>query len=185
MVALDLQFYTFGVMILTGISLGLAFDVYRVIRGLARPRKLLTLVGDLLFWLFATALAGAGLLVGNWGEFRLYVFVGLFIGLLVYYWLASALIVTFLAWTLWFLGRAFKYGVRISWMAVAVPIGMAWQAIALALGLLGRGLTFPTRLATSLLSIPGRWMKRRARAIGATAVRRIMTIWPWRPPPAE
>jgi spore cortex biosynthesis protein YabQ len=50
---------------------------------------MLTSLADLLYWLLATLVVFAGLLFGNWGEVRLYVFLGLSAGVLLYYRLFS------------------------------------------------------------------------------------------------
>lgn len=98
MVPLELQFYTFSLMVLTGIVLGLAFDAYRVFRGVTGARGgILSHVGDLLFWAVATILVTIALWQGNWGELRLYVFLGLGLGLVIYYWLASRMVISLIA----------------------------------------------------------------------------------------
>lgn len=87
------QVTVFALTIAIGTLLGILFDLYRVIRGRLRPGKLATALGDLLFWLVATALTFALLVVGNWGELRLYVWVGFLSGAFVYHLLLSRRIV--------------------------------------------------------------------------------------------
>lgn len=112
-------------MILTiaaGMLLGLIFDFYRVVRGLVRPRRWLTSVGDLLYWLVATAVVFVALLLGNWGELRLYVFLGLLAGVGVYYKWASMLAIRLLRYVLRLTGRlttALRLGVV---LAVVRPV---------------------------------------------------------------
>ncbi|MDR3559994.1 MAG: spore cortex biosynthesis protein YabQ [Negativicutes bacterium] len=83
------QLETFLITIITGMVLGMMFDFYRIMRGVFRPRWLVTSVTDLLYWLLATAVVFVALLLGNWGEIRLYVFFGLFAGILCYFRLLS------------------------------------------------------------------------------------------------
>ncbi|HWQ62635.1 MAG TPA: spore cortex biosynthesis protein YabQ [Negativicutes bacterium] len=85
----DGQVETFVITVATGVFLGLAFDFYRVLRALYRPRWLLTALADLVYWLFATGVVFLALLYGNWGELRLYAFIGLALGALGYYRLLS------------------------------------------------------------------------------------------------
>ena len=85
----DGQIETFVITVATGMFLGLAFDFYRVLRALYRPRWLLTALADLCYWLFATGAVFLALLFGNWGELRLYAFIGLALGALGYYRLLS------------------------------------------------------------------------------------------------
>jgi spore cortex biosynthesis protein YabQ len=83
------QIETFLITVATGMLLGLIFDFYRIIRGVFKPRWVLTSIADLAYWLLATVIVFTALLVGNWGEVRLYVFIGLFAGVLLYYRLIS------------------------------------------------------------------------------------------------
>jgi spore cortex biosynthesis protein YabQ len=74
---------------MTGIVLGGLFDCYRVLRGTFNPRILITWFTDLLYWLVATAIVFIALVFSNWGELRLYVFIGILGGLGLYYnWLS-------------------------------------------------------------------------------------------------
>lgn len=85
----DSQLATFVITTVTGMVLGLLFDFYRVVRLELRFRWGMTALADLLYWLVATALVFTGLLFGNWGEVRLYVFFGLAGGVICYYRLLS------------------------------------------------------------------------------------------------
>ncbi|MEW6724244.1 MAG: spore cortex biosynthesis protein YabQ [Bacillota bacterium] len=93
MYSLPIQLYMVAVMLLSGIALGLAYDIYRVWRGLWRPAGYRAILGDLGFWLLATGILGFGLVVGNWGELRLYVFLGWAAGLSLYHSLVSRLVI--------------------------------------------------------------------------------------------
>lgn len=84
MQGLTLQVYAFCVTMLIGFLLGIFFDMYRVLRGVIRPRRIITHLGDLLFWFVSTGFIFLLLLFGNWGEIRLYVFIGIGLGALVY-----------------------------------------------------------------------------------------------------
>jgi spore cortex biosynthesis protein YabQ len=110
------QIDTFVITVATGAFLGLLFDFYRVLRALYRPRWLLTSLADLLYWLAATGLVFVALLFGNWGELRLYVFIGLALGAFGYYRLLSRQAVRLmigllraLAWTARTAGRIISF----------------------------------------------------------------------------
>lgn len=79
------QVLTFVFTIITGIFLGGVFDCYRVLRGIFNPKTLITWFTDLLYWLIATAVVFIVLVFSNWGELRLYVFIGILSGLVLYY----------------------------------------------------------------------------------------------------
>jgi len=115
------QFFAFGVTVLTGVIIGILFDFYRVLRGQKkRPRKLITNLGDLIFWLMATAIAFSCLIFGNWGEVRVYVFIGLLLGLLFYYYFCSRFLIRFLVFALKSLRTIFK---SISYYVIR-PLGL-------------------------------------------------------------
>jgi spore cortex biosynthesis protein YabQ len=78
------QIFAFCVTVLTGFLLGIFFDVYRVGRGIIRPRRIISHLSDLLFWLISTGFIFLLLLFGNWGEVRLYVFIGVGLGLFIH-----------------------------------------------------------------------------------------------------
>lgn len=78
--------------VLSGIGLGFLFDLLRALRGYYRPNRWVGAAGDLLFWGAATLVVASGLFFGNWGEFRFYVLVSLLLGLGLYYWLASPVV---------------------------------------------------------------------------------------------
>jgi len=78
------QFEVLIIMIITGALLGVLFDFYRIMRGFVKPRWYITSVGDLVYWLLATVIVFGALLIGNWGEVRVYVFFGLAAGVAGY-----------------------------------------------------------------------------------------------------
>ena len=78
------QLFAFLVTIGIGFLAGILFDIYRVFRGLWGPRKLGTFIGDFLFWFIMTGVVFTLLLIGNWGEIRIYVFIGMALGAYFY-----------------------------------------------------------------------------------------------------
>ncbi|MDR7866779.1 MAG: spore cortex biosynthesis protein YabQ [Sporomusaceae bacterium] len=83
------QIDAFVITVATGMLLGVTFDFYRVLRTVFRPPWLLTSLADLGYWLLATGVVFLALLFGNWGELRLYTFIGLALGAFGYYRLLS------------------------------------------------------------------------------------------------
>lgn len=86
-VAIDpigMQIENFLTTVFCGLIIGFLFDGYRVLRGIFHPTSFITGVGDLVFWVLSTLVVFISLLLTNWGEVRLYVFIGLAIGLSLY-----------------------------------------------------------------------------------------------------
>lgn len=86
------QVTAFAATIVTGAFLGIIFDFYRVLSRSLRLRPVFTSVSDLLFWGVATIIIFITLLASNWGEVRMYVFIGLISGALLYFRLMSGLV---------------------------------------------------------------------------------------------
>ncbi|MBP2655860.1 MAG: yabQ [Firmicutes bacterium] len=116
------QFETFLLTILAGVILGVVFDVYRVMRGVFRPRWIVTSVTDLFYWLLATAIVFVTLIAGNGGEVRFYVFLGLVSGVAVYYRLLSKRAIGILIWLVRCVVRVFNGTKRMLLMYIIAPV---------------------------------------------------------------
>lgn len=78
------QFYNLLIFIITGIAIGILFDLFRIIRRSFKTSDLITYIEDIVFWLLAGAILLFSIFTFNNGEIRVYVFVGLIIGSLLY-----------------------------------------------------------------------------------------------------
>lgn len=123
MISLEAQMMAFLAMILGGFMMGLSFDIYNVLRSKKKTHTVRTGIGDLLYWLFATALV-LFLLVyyGNWGEVRVYVYLGMLIGIMIYRVFFSAGIKKGLCWFLYKMGRFFAFIYRIILRPFVLPL---------------------------------------------------------------
>lgn len=107
------QAETFATLMATGAVLGFFFDFYRVLRGIHKPRNIVTAFGDLIYWLIATVIAGGALLYSNWGEMRLYVILALLAGAGCYFRLFSRFAIRGIIYCVRWLNRC------ISWVKLA------------------------------------------------------------------
>lgn len=78
------QAYLFCIFILTGILIGVLFDVFRILRKSFKTSDFITLIQDLIFWLLTSYLVGYTVFKFNNGEIRSYIFLGIAIGLTFY-----------------------------------------------------------------------------------------------------
>lgn len=109
-------------MIAIGVLTGLMFDIYRVFRFLLRPGATVSIFLDLIFWVLATPVIFLLLLACNWGQLRLYVFLGMAVGLFSYFQLLSQSV-------LWFLLNAVRRVTsRVAAMVYAVVRAASWPA---------------------------------------------------------
>lgn len=151
---MELQFYAFFMTVLSGVGLGLLFDLLRAVRSFLRPGQLLAAVGDLLFWSAATVMMASGLFLGNWGEYRFYVLVGILLGLALYYWLASPTI-------LWLTEGLLRLAAWLLGLIWSLLVRLIWEPF-LAIGRFGYRLvsTVGQRLAEWIVDLLWRWVWR-------------------------
>ncbi len=128
MESLGTQLYAFGIVLLAGITLGLFFDLFRVLRGLLRPGFLSTPLLDLLFWALITPILVLYLILANWGELRGYVVIGLILGLFFYRLLLSGMVVSFLIWMVQALGGLLGLLISFVLWLVSFPILLIQEA---------------------------------------------------------
>lgn len=112
------QFTTIGALMLCGLAMGLVFDVYRVASHRFHIARWLLPGLDVVYWAAATLGVFNILLNNNYGEVRMYVFLGLGIGVTGYFGLFSARVVKLTGW----LFERFKGLFRILWKLVNIII---------------------------------------------------------------
>ena len=78
------QAYLFLVFTLTGIAIGILFDLFRVLRKSFKTSDIITYLQDILFWILTGTLILYNIWYFNDGEIRLFMFLGIIIGILIY-----------------------------------------------------------------------------------------------------
>jgi len=95
---LNLQIYqqllSLIMFIVTGIIIGVLFDIFRIIRKSFKTNDIITCIEDALFWILSGFLLLFVIFKFNNGEIRLYSFVGLFIGFFIYLLIASKYVIS-------------------------------------------------------------------------------------------
>ncbi len=160
MASVNLQVAMLLVTVLLGVAVGTAYDVYRGLRRAARSGPAFTIIGDVIFWSVATIFVFRGLIFGNGGQLRSYVFLGAGAGLYFYFQLASPTVLWVMVW-FW---RTFLALFRVFWLGCR----MAADGVALAAAVAGRtvrswGLSAARLTASGLapLSRLALWRKQR------------------------
>lgn len=67
-----------------GIIIGFIFDIFRVIRKAFKTSDFITLIEDIIFLFISSILIIGGIIKLNGGEIRFYLFLGIFLGGLIY-----------------------------------------------------------------------------------------------------
>lgn len=163
------QWTAIGWMILCGFAMSLTFDLYRVISNRFRiPRWLLPAL-DIVFWAAATLGVYKVLLGNNNGEVRLYVFLGLGIGVTGYFGLFST-------WVTRAFARLLDLGVRLaSWIWKMLRLLVAAPVMALVRGL-AKLLDILFVVTAALLLWTGRLMLIPLRPVGRYAWDRLLPV---------
>ena len=78
------QAYLFLVFSLTGVAIGILFDFFRILRRSIKTSNIITYIEDVLFWILTGILVLYNIWYFNNGEIRIYMFLGIVIGVLVY-----------------------------------------------------------------------------------------------------
>lgn len=134
------QVFAFAATVVIGMAAGFCYDYYSVIREVLRLNKLGTWLGDMIFWLAITALVFAMLLWGNRGDVRLYVFIGLGLGALIYF-------------------RIFSSAVRRTMRFKFFLLQKTWELLVKALIFVWAVMVFPFRLLALIISYPLNFFK--------------------------
>ena len=93
---IKIEFYIFLTSIYGGLIAGIVYDIYRINRNYFKPKKIATIVEDFLFWIGIALIFFYMLNKNNWAQLRLYVFLGFFIGGIVYLKILSKFLLPFL-----------------------------------------------------------------------------------------
>ena len=78
------QAYLFLVFALTGVTIGILFDFFRILRRTIKTANFITYIEDVLFWILTGLLILYNIWYFNNGEIRIYMFLGIIMGVLIY-----------------------------------------------------------------------------------------------------
>ena len=78
------QAYLFLFFSLTGVAIGVLFDFFRILRRTIKTANIITYIEDILFWVLTGILILYNIWYFNNGEIRVYMFLGIILGVLIY-----------------------------------------------------------------------------------------------------
>ena len=78
------QAYLFLVFTINGILIGLLFEIFRILRRSFKTSDIVTYLQDILFWILTGFILLYSIFTFSNGEIRFYMFLGVFLGCLVY-----------------------------------------------------------------------------------------------------
>ena len=84
------QLELFLIFIINGIIIGILFDIFRVLRKTFKTNDIVTYLEDILFWILTGIIVLYSIFTFNNGEIRLFMFLAIFIGAVIYLFLFSS-----------------------------------------------------------------------------------------------
>ncbi len=78
------QLYSFFIFIIVGIIISIIFDIFRILRKTFKTPDIVTYIEDILFWILSGIIILGSIFIFNNGELRLYIFIGMMIGIVLY-----------------------------------------------------------------------------------------------------
>jgi spore cortex biosynthesis protein YabQ len=121
-------------MSLSGIALGVVYDTYRVVCGQLRASRWILSLLDLLYWVFATVFVFRVLYYSNQGELRVFVFFGLILGTLFYFWIISSITVRFVVWLIKVIKALIRFVLRCVHIFIIIPLRVFHRLLIILLG---------------------------------------------------
>lgn len=79
-----MQLYSLLIFTISGIAIGIFFDIFRILRKSFKTPDIITYIEDIIFWIFTGAFFLFVLFKFNNGEIRSYVVIGLLLGIMIY-----------------------------------------------------------------------------------------------------
>lgn len=83
------QFNTVFIFFLTGICIGLLFDFFRIQRKVLKTCDFITYIQDILFWIVSGLIIIFVIMKYTNGEIRIYMILGIILGILIYFLIIS------------------------------------------------------------------------------------------------
>lgn len=106
------QAYLFLVFSLTGVAIGILFDFFRILRKTIKTHNIVTYIEDILFWILTGLLILYNIWYFNDGEIRIYMFLGIIMGVLIYMSTLSKFIILIFSNILKIIIKIFKIPIR-------------------------------------------------------------------------
>ena len=87
------QANSFLIFVINGVIIGVLFDSFRILRKSFKTSDFITTIEDILFWIMTGIIILYSIFVFNNGEIRFFMFIGIFLGTLLYILLISKYVI--------------------------------------------------------------------------------------------
>ena len=108
MVTINEQAFLFLTCVQTGIIMGMLYDLIRILRKIIHHPNWLVQIEDLLYWITCGCFAFIMVYWENYGQIRVFIFIGILIGAILYFCTASILFMKVATWTIYWTKKVLK-----------------------------------------------------------------------------
>ena len=119
------QAILFLIFSLNGIIIGLLFDFFRILRKSFKTSNIVTYIQDILFWIFTGITIILFMYNFSGGCIRLFMFIGMVLGLLIYFLTISKLVINVFVYILNMFKSILCYVIK----KIQIPICFFWSII--------------------------------------------------------
>lgn len=107
------QLFCLLIFILTGIVIGILFDIFRILRKSFKTADFITYLEDIIFWILTGCIMLFSIFIFNNGEIRSYVFIGIAIGIILYMLVISRFFIRISVNIIKFIKRILSYPIKL------------------------------------------------------------------------
>lgn len=134
MFSVSSQAYVFLCTIIGGMAIAFVYDIFRIFRKAVKTGSVVTYAQDLLYWLIVAVIMFITIYYSNDGELRGYLFIGAFIGVVLYALLFSRIVMN----SSLFIIRTIVKVVKCILLIISYPFRMLLKILAIPARKLGR-----------------------------------------------
>ena len=107
------QLFCLFIFILTGLVIGILFDIFRILRKSFKTTDFITYLEDIIFWILTGCIMLFSIFIFNNGEIRSYVFIGIAIGIILYMLVISRFFIRISVNIIKFIKRILSYPIKL------------------------------------------------------------------------
>ena len=107
------QLFCLLIFIITGIVIGILFDIFRILRKSFKTADFITYLEDIIFWILTGCIMLFSIFIFNNGEIRGYVFIGIAIGIISYMLIISRFFVKISVSIIKFIKKILSYPIKL------------------------------------------------------------------------
>lgn len=119
------QAYLFLIFSLNGFAIGLLFDFFRILRKSFKTSDIITYIEDIVFWTLSGIIVLYSIFIFNNGEIRIYMFLAILLGIIIYMLLLSSYIIKINV----FIINKIKKAIKLIINTIKIPLNLILRVI--------------------------------------------------------